>query len=71
MIKKKITMYVYDIYTNGDSITVRSLRQMTGNMLKRKAEERGLEFNGFLMTETTGTYAMPLDFFIENATQVD
>lgn len=71
MIKKKITMYIYDIYTNGDSITVRSLRALTANMLKRKAEERGVEFTGFSMKVITGTYAMSLDFFIENATCLD
>lgn len=72
MIKKKITLYLYQIHTNGGPlITVRSLRQLTGNMLKRKAEERGLDFSGFSMAVTTGTYAMPLDFFIENATCMD
>lgn len=72
MIKKKITLYLYQIHTNGGQlITVRSLRQLTGNMLKRKAEERGLDFAGFSMAVTTGTYAMPLDFFIENATCMD
>lgn len=41
----KITLYVYEIRTNGGKpITVRSLRQLTEYMLKRKAEERGLDF---------------------------
>lgn len=72
MIKKKITLYVYEIRTNeGQPIVIRSLRQLTRNMLKRKAEERGLDFAGFSMEVTTGTYMMPLDFFIENATCMD
>ena len=71
MIKKKITMYCYEIRTNGETINVRSLKQLTMNMLKKKAEESGLDFAGFSMKIISGTYAMPLDFFIENATCVD
>ena len=71
MIKRKVKLYDYTIITSAESIGVTSARRIAWRELKKEAEDRGLEFRGYTLNIVAGTYAMPLDFFIKNATRVD
>ena len=71
MIKRKVKLYDYTIITDAESIGVTSARRIAWGELRKEAEGRGLEFRGYTLNIVAGTYAMPLDFFIKNATRVD
>ena len=71
MIKRTIKFYEYTILTDGDSISVKSVRHIAVSKLKKEAEDKGLEFKGYIMNISVDTYQMPVEDFLKNAVRVD